>query len=564
MRTIGHSYKQHTVEGNFDAIVIGSGIGGLAAAAMLAKHGGQKVLVLERHYTAGGFTHVFRRPGYEWDAGVHYVGQVNDPNSHVRAAFDHVTEGRLRWSPMPDVYDRVEIAGRSYEFPSGRERFRARMKEYFPAESQAIDDYLAAVLATARAGNMYFAEKAIPAPLARLIGPLMRRRFLRYAGQTTAEVLKQFTSNQELAAVLTGQWGDYGLPPAQSSFGIHAIVAAHYLEGAGYPVGGASEIAAGIAPVIERAGGQILVGAEVSEILLDSHGRAIGVRMADGRELWARNVISDAGAHNTFAHLLPAGIASGLRVVKEIQRIPPSMAHACLYVGVKRDADEPDFDATNLWIHSGPNHDAGLARFMADPTAPFPVLFISFPSAKDPTFARRYPGRSTIEVVAPMPYEAFGRWEGTRWKRRGEDYDEFKQNLADRLLQEVERHVPSVRGRIDYSELSTPLSTRHFANYEHGEIYGLSGSPERFRARSLGARTGVRGLYLTGSDACSSGVSGALFGGVITASLILGRNLVAVVSRADRSLTVAAQNVAAQSHQSAAMGSIREARRAGM
>jgi all-trans-retinol 13,14-reductase len=268
--------------------------------------------------------------------------------------------------------------------------------------------------------------------------------------------------------------------------------------------------------------------------------------MADGRELRARIVISDAGAHNTFARLLPAGIASGLRVVEEIERIQPSMAHVCLYVGVKRDPGEQDFDATNRWIYSGPDHDASLARFMADPTAPFPVLFISFPSAKDPTFARRYPGRSTIEVVAPMPYEAFDLWSETRWKRRGEDYDEFKRNLAGRLRQELERHVPSVRGRIDYSELSTPLSTRHFANYQHGEIYGLSASPERFRARSLGARTGVRGLYLTGSDACAPGVSGALFGGVITASLILRRNLVAVVSRPDRSLTVATQRVTAQ------------------
>jgi all-trans-retinol 13,14-reductase len=135
MHQIGHSYKQHPVGDNHDAIVIGSGIGGLAAAALLAKHGGRKVLVLERHYTAGGFTHVFRRPGYEWDVGVHYIGRVNDPKYDVHAAFDHVTEGRLHWNPMPDVYDRIEIAGRCYEFPSGRERFRARMKEYLDRKS---------------------------------------------------------------------------------------------------------------------------------------------------------------------------------------------------------------------------------------------------------------------------------------------------------------------------------------------------------------------------------------------------------------------------------------------
>src|ERR1017187_627172 len=105
------SYQQSNVEDTFDAIVIGSGMGGLTAASLLARHAGKRVLVLERHYTAGGFTHVFRRPGYQWDVGVHYIGQVNDPVSPVRATFDHLTDGRLQWHAMPDVYDRVILVG---------------------------------------------------------------------------------------------------------------------------------------------------------------------------------------------------------------------------------------------------------------------------------------------------------------------------------------------------------------------------------------------------------------------------------------------------------------------
>ena len=217
MRQVGHSYKQFAIEDAYDAIVIGSGIGGLTAAALLAKHAGRKVLVLERHYTAGGFTHAFRRPNYEWDVGVHYIGGVCDPQSQVRAAFDHLTEGRLDWNATPDVYDRILIAGRGYDFPSGIERFREGIKQYFPIEAEAIDRYIAAVCAAAKASNLYFAEKAIPAPIARLIGPLLRRWFLRYADQTTAQVLRQFTRNQELIGVLTGQWADYGLPPDRAA-----------------------------------------------------------------------------------------------------------------------------------------------------------------------------------------------------------------------------------------------------------------------------------------------------------------------------------------------------------
>ena len=92
------SYKQHSLDDRWDAIVIGSGIGGLTAAALLSKHSGKKVLVLERHYTAGGYTHSFNRPGYSWDVGVHYIGELQNPASPLRAAFDYLTGGQLEWA----------------------------------------------------------------------------------------------------------------------------------------------------------------------------------------------------------------------------------------------------------------------------------------------------------------------------------------------------------------------------------------------------------------------------------------------------------------------------------
>ena len=213
----GASYKQVSIEERWDAIVIGSGIGGLTTAALLAQHAGKRVLVLERHYTAGGFTHAFHRPGYEWDVGVHYIGQVQNPASPVRAAFDHVTEGRLAWHPMPDVYDQVRIADRVYEFPTGMDRFRDSLLQSFPAEGAAIDRYLAAVLSCVKASNGYFAEKAIPRIAARLAGAWMRAPFLRWANSTTAEVLAGITTNRELIGVLAAQWGDYGLPPPRAA-----------------------------------------------------------------------------------------------------------------------------------------------------------------------------------------------------------------------------------------------------------------------------------------------------------------------------------------------------------
>ncbi len=530
-RSVGSSYNQHSIADNWDAIIIGSGIGGLTSAALLARYGGKRVLVLERHYVAGGFTHAFRRPGYEWDVGVHYIGQVQNSASPVRAAFDHLTDGRLEWSTMPEAYDRVLIGNREYEFVAGLERFRDQMKSYFPREQVAVDRYIQAVQSCVRMSMMFFAEKAMPRPLARMAGTLMRAPFQRWARRTTAEVLAEITSNRELIGVLTAQWGDYGLPPAQSSFAAHAIVMGSYFEGASYPVGGAPNIAAAIAPAVEAAGGQIVFNAEVSEVLLDRGQRAVGVRMKIGREFRAGIVISDAGAWNTFASLLPPEAPGVSSALEELRAIPPSKAHLCLYVGVQQSAAELGLTGTNLWVHPTSDHDANVSRFYSDLSAPFPVLFVSFPSAKDPDFERRHPGRATIEVITPAPYDWFSRWENTPWKRRGQEYDDLKQGLAERLRCGLEEYVPTVRGKIEVAELSTPLSTRHFMNYSHGEAYGVSAAPQRFRLRCLTPQTALRNLYLTGQDVCLLGVTGAMMGGVLTASAVLGRNLMSVITK---------------------------------
>ncbi len=521
---VGTSCKHADIGTDYDAIVIGSGMGGLATAGLLAKHGGKRVLVLERHYTAGGFTHTFRRPGYEWDVGVHYIGQVMDPDSPIRQAFDDLTDAQLEWADMGEVYDRIIIGEDAYDFVKGREEWRARMHGYFPAEREAIDGYLDLLRSTFRRAGLFFAEKTVPPLVANLAGGLMRRPLMRRARRTTRDTLEELTRNQQLIGVLTGQWGDHGLPPSQSSFFMHALIAGHYLKGAAYPVGGSSRIAATIEPVIEAAGGAIVTSAEVSEILIEE-GRAVGIRLSDGAELRAPAIISNAGFSNTFCRLLPAQLASRLGLAQVAERREPSTSHLSLYVGLEETASDLGLGKTNLWIYPHHDHDRNVELFLADPNAPLPVAYISFPSAKDPDFERRCPGRATIEVVTLAPYEWFQRWEDLPWKKRGEEYEELKARLTDRLLEPLYEHCPQVKGKIDHAELSTPLSTRHFAGYPEGEIYGLAATPERFAERSLKPRTSVPGLYLTGSDASTAGVAGALYGGMFAASAVLRRDL---------------------------------------
>lgn len=525
----GTAYKHSTITGNFDAIVVGSGIGGLGIAALLAKLAHQRVLVLERHYTVGGFTHSFTRPGFEWDVGVHYVGGVHDRTSATGRWFEFLTEGRLDWAPMGDVYDRFLIGEETYQFPAGRSRWRDALTQRFPREARAIDEYLSATAASNKWMALYFAEKVVPSLVRGVAGPLMRAPFLRRGGRTTLDMLRGLTHNDALIGVLTGQWGDYGLPPAQSSFAAHAAIAEHYFDGAAYPVGGASQIAAAVVPTIEREGGQIVSAAEVQQILT-ANGRALGVRMADGRELLANTVISDAGALTTYGQLVPPQPATAT-VLANLRALPRSPGHVSLYVGLDITSADAHLPKANLWVHPTHDHDANWRQFAADPEAPL-SLYFSFPSAKDPTFDTRFPGRSTVEVLVFVPYEWFARWEQTRWAKRGPDYNAFKARFRERLTEALHQHVPGARGHVTRAELSTPLSTRHFVNHAHGEAYGLGHTPARFRLRSLGPRTPIERLYLTGADVGLCGVMGALSGAVLCASAVLRRNVFGELAKA--------------------------------
>ncbi len=518
---VGRRYRANRLDGPYDAIVIGSGIGGLTTAACLSRMG-RKVAVFEQHYTAGGFTHSYDRNGYEWDVGVHYIGDMGSDHTLGKRLFDHITDGKLKWAAMDPHYDRIFLGDRHVDLVAGPKAFKAGLKAAFPGEEQAIDTYFSYLNKVAKAVPHVVLAKILPELITNSLRPLTKRSMPEYLNRTTREVLESLTSNQELIGVLSGQWGDYGLPPAESSFMIHAIVAQHYLHGGYYPVGGASEIAKNIIPVIQQSGGEVFTYADVANILIEDD-RAAGVRMKDGHEVRSPVVISNAGAFNTFNTLLPDHAPHKADYQQHLKRVQPAMATVCLYIGLQDTAENLQLPKTNFWIYPGADYEKQIGDFLASPEDhDIPMTYISFPSAKDPDFARRYPGRATIEIIAPGPFEWYEAWADKPWGKRGDDYEAMKEAYAQRLLEKLYQKLPHLRGKVDYYELSTPLSTNYFCRYQSGEIYGLDHTPERFEQDWLKPKTRIPGLYLTGQDVMTCGVVGAMIGGLLTTLAITG------------------------------------------
>ncbi len=516
---IGHRYRPNRLESSYDAIVIGSGMGGLTTAALLSELG-WKVCVLEQHYTAGGYTHSFERHGYEWDPGVHYIGDVG-AQTRTRKMFDFLTDGKLEWAPMADEYDRFYIGDKVFSARAGREAFRDNLLEHFPGERKAIDRYLEILAESGKATAALGMERILKPWQRWLLWPYLRWRKPAWLYRCTYDVLSELTDDPDLIAVLCGQWGDMGLPPKRSVFMVHAMIARHYLYGGYYPVGGSWQISNHIIPKIQRAGGEVFTYANVKQIIV-GNGQVKGVEMADGHHIPCDCVISSAGVSNTFGKLLPREVVTAAGYEKKLPRVHPSMAHIGVYIGLKHTAEELGIPKTNFWIYPNNDFDTSVQRFIDGETDEFPVVYISFPSAKDPDYLNRHPGTATIEIVAPAPFDWFEKWQGSTWGKRGEEYETFKAALGERLMVYLYDKLPQVKGKVDYYEVSTPQSTNWFSAYQHGELYGLDHTAERLQQHWLGPRTSIKGLWLTGQDTLTCGVTGAMMAGLLTTTALLG------------------------------------------
>ena len=498
----------------YDVIVIGSGMGGMTTAAALSRFD-HKVLLLEQASVIGGLTHSFSRNGFSWDVGLHYCGTFG-PGQAARRILDWLSDGTIDFRSIGTVYDTLHFPD-DFKIDVARpaEAYKAELKDRFPNNAAEIDAYFEAIRSAEETTHMIGAERSIPEPFLSAHRWWNKNKIERWCGRTTQEVIQEIISDPKLAAVLSAQWGTYGGIPKEASFGVHATVIGHYLEGAAYPVGGASAIAKGLVPIIESAGGRALASTAVSEIRVQD-GVAIGVRTSSGELFDAPITVSAIGAGETVKRLLPNELRQ-LDWAQEINSFDPSVSHFEMYLGFEGDIARYGATRSNHWFYESWETNNSI---WSSAENSIPTMFVSFPSLKD---AAHDPGpsqRHTGDLLVLADWNMVADFANGGAEQRPAEWAAFKQHVESKLMAFFAEKFPALMPLLVYRELGTPLATALFTHHEKGGFYGIETTPRRMLSDAFRARTPVPILYLTGQDVMTPGIAGALAGGMLGAAAI--------------------------------------------
>jgi len=450
-----------------------------------------------------------------------------------------------------EVYNELHAGGSClHRFRPGPRTFLNDLVAKFPGEEKALRRFLRAVLASGAGMVLVVAKQFVPAGLWQLLlkvpGPVsfVANRYIR---RTLADAMTECgLKDATLRSILSAEFGDHGMVPEEAPFFLHAGILNHYISEGGFaPVGGSDSFALALVPSILEAGGAVLVRAPVAKIV-EENGRAVGVEMGGGKGIVRakHSVISSAGVEVTYRKLLdevavqkmggpPASLLSSEK--KGVSH------HIYGFVGFDGDSKDLGLPTYNLWSltkgeGSGEHNisaawaslfgdskrrtrPAFLASDEAAAEAQIPA-FISFPSAKDATYAERCPGKSTAVLITESRAEYFGQEIGPS-NKRGEEYATIKRRYEQVVLNALYRHFPHLKEKVSYIDIGTPLSNEHYLG--RASSYGLDQDEARFLDASLSARVrGPDGLFLTGQDLVCGGIFPQVFSAWLTFAKVLG------------------------------------------
>ena len=541
-------HPKHLREDGYDYIIIGSGIGGLWLAACLAKFNFTS-LVLEQHSIAGGFQHTFRRGPYEFVPGLHYIANLplcqplyemvatptNPPlsfhESGATVPADQCQSHTLQVGSLPTMYVR-----------KGLNNVRMELLRVFPTETSAIDAFLELMERAKWQAGQFATFKIFPPFLTWLLSHLLCSSYLKYASQSTAQVLGPLTTDGRLATVLSAFGGDLGESLADGSFVMQAAVLGHVLEGCHYPQGGPIHLVRGLVPTIRQGGGDVLVSAKVKQIVLDpTQRRALGVQLVNGNILHARKgVVSDAGIPSTLQHLKPKDLVNGptfRRLRHAVQDSSGGISHVFAFVGLNASADELQLQSSSFyyipWNDTNRDMDATVIQeyyrnTLLDSTVQDVSAGMVFCTAKDPVYsAIAMPQRSTAIVFSEARASDFDMYleetPNNGKMIRTAAYAEAKRVLERKLLRSLFNNFPQLESHVDLVEIGTPLTLLDYTL--RTDTLGLRHTPQRMTNLDLRPDCPIEGLYFTGQDVAFAGWAGAMTGAMVTAQKLLGYTL---------------------------------------
>jgi phytoene dehydrogenase-like protein len=494
-------------------LVVGAGIGGLVAAALLAR-AGRDVLVVDSHTVAGGNATIFRRRGYEFDVGLHYVGGCH-AGGVIPAVLEAAGAGPVHFEELdPDGYDTLVLPGLRLRVPRGIECWRERLLDAFPGEGRGVDRYVRLLRQMQDCLDVWHRPVAMAARLLR--APLVAR----WAGAPFAAFLAGCTRDPTLRAVLAAQHVGYALPPSRASTLVGAGIALHYLQGAFYPRGGGQVLSDALVAAIRGHGGRVLLRTTARRILVE-RGRVRGVALesADGshRHVHAPIVLSNADLKHTLLQLV-SDDALRPRARRQVEGYAMAPALGVAYLGLARDLRAEGHPACNYWILPDTDLEADYVAAAAGRLPAHPGAYVTIGSLKDRAHGGLAPaGISNVQVmgIAPHAPEAWGVTPAEAADgryRRHPAYLERKRAYAERLLDTAQAVFPDVRSHIDRLEVSTPITHARYTGASGGTGYGLAATPDQVLWRRPGARSGVAGLYLCGDRGAEGGAptSGAI------------------------------------------------------
>ncbi len=495
----------------YDAIVVGSGIGGLTTAALLAR-AGRSVLVIERHDRVGGYAHSFRRGHYHFDSAVHLIGGC-EPVTFEGGGLVHnlLTELGVRdqcdFIRIDPAYSAV-YPGMAIDAPGELEEFIDCYADEFPSETKGLREFFAECLnirdETRRANEL-------DGPLNAIATPGRFPTLMRYRRATLSAVLDDHIGSAELRAVIGTLWPYLGLPPSRVSFLYFATMLMSYLaDGAYYCRGTFQKFADALASGVTGAGGEVLLRSSVRRIRVEA-GRVTGVILENGQRIDAALVVSNADLRQTVEELVGTEEFPS-RYLKRLRRLQPSVSAFVTYLATDQALSDQT-TSHETFLYASLDHERSH-RTTLDGMPDW--LSVTIPTLADPSLAPT--GEHLMILTTLLPYAAHDWRAGSQW-------------MVDRMIDRAGEHFRGLRDSMLFAEGASPRTMERYTRNCDGALYGWELSPSQVGPGRSTNVSPISGLHFAGHwTQPGAGISGVVSSGIHTARCLLGPGSAAGVS----------------------------------